>query len=242
LSFFSLSCGVSYPSGSIADSLEEIVKKDTGTDSEALVYGKTLYLDMLLNDLTSNDTAKVNAAISKMQSAILAITRVVLSSDSKIKYMVVSTFDKDKQVLFRITQNIEDIKAYLYMKISRGDYETRNLLEIEGPGYAAKEIDDKHDISDEEYVARMIVAQINMQARTNPFLGALVQLLQLRFLRIDGENIILSGSGEMDEKVKDFITKMISDEANKYCVKYSVNFKSINIFGAKGEPVASITL
>jgi hypothetical protein len=218
------------------------VKKETGADSEALAYGKTLYLDMPLDGLTSNDTAKVNEAIGKMQSAVLAITRVVLSSDSQVKYMVVSTFDKDKQVLFRITQNIEDIKAYLYMKISRGDYESRNLLEIEGPGAAEKEIESKHDISDDEYVARMIVAQVNMQARTNPFLGALVQLLQLRFLKIDGDKVILSGSGEIDEKVKDFVIKMISDEAVKYRGKYPVNFKNINIFGAKGEPVADIAL
>jgi hypothetical protein len=245
LLFFIASCNAweaSYPKDKLDEMLADMVKKDTGTDAVVERFGKTLYLDMALKDLTSNDAGKVNEAVKKMQSAVLAITRVVLSSDSEIKYMIVSAFDDDKQVLFRIVQNIEDVKNYMYMRISRGDYESRNLLEIEGPDTAALSIAGKHDISDGEYVARMIASQVNMAARTNPFLGALISAVNLRYLKVEAENIVYSGADIYDDKVKDFIANMVGGQAKEYVEKYSLDFQNVVIQNAKGERILNIKL
>ncbi|MDR3113341.1 MAG: hypothetical protein LBU09_03100 [Endomicrobium sp.] len=245
LPFFIVSCGVwnaSYPKDKLNEILAEMVKKDTGIDAVVEKYGRTLYLDMPLKDLTSSEADKVNEAVKKMQSAVLAITRVVLSSDSEIKYMIISAFDDDRQVLFRIVQNIDDVKNYMYMRISRGDYESRNLLEIEGPGTAAESISSKHDISDGEYVARLIAAQVNMSARTNPFLGALISMLNLRYLKVEAESIVYSGDDISDDRIKDFVVDMMGRQAREYSKKYSLDFRSVVICNSKGEQILNIKL
>ncbi|MCL2334605.1 MAG: hypothetical protein FWC57_00915, partial [Endomicrobia bacterium] len=124
--------GASYPKEELTKDLEQMVKKEAGEDSKATMVGKTLYLDMELPGLTSQDQAKASAAIKKMNTAVIAITRAALSTDAGIKYMVVSTYDEGKNVVFRMVQDIDDIKGIYYMRISRGDYESRTLLEIEG--------------------------------------------------------------------------------------------------------------
>ncbi|MDR2426360.1 MAG: hypothetical protein LBD46_04170 [Endomicrobium sp.] len=221
--------GVSYPKGDIIGSLEALIKKESGTDCKAYVVGKSLYLDMPLEGLTSKDQNKVNDAIKKMQNAVMAITRVTLSSDSDIKYMVVSAFSPEKSVSFRILQNIDDVKSYLYMRISRGDYESRNLFEIEGPEMTAVLLEDRHDITDNEYVGRMIVSQINMAARTNPFLGALISMLQLRYSDVKDGVLYISLSGTMDNRVKEFAQNMIVEETKKYSQKYALDFTRVII-------------
>lgn len=231
---FSGCYGVSYPKDNITGSLEALVKKECGVECKAFITGRTLYLDMPLEGLTSNDQAKVNDAVKKMQSAVMAITRVTLSSDSDIKYMIVSAFNPEKSVSFRILQNIDDVKGYLYMRISRGDYESRNLLEIEGPEMTHIILEDRHDLTDSEYVGRMIVSQINMAARTNPFLGALISMMQLRYSDVKYNNLYLSASGMMDERVKEFAENLIVEETKKYSKKYDLEFEYVKIVDRNG--------
>jgi hypothetical protein len=231
---------VSYPKESIAGQLKELVKKECGAECETVITGRTLYLDMPLEGLTSKDQKIVNEAVKKMQTAVMAITRVTLSSDADIKYMVVNAFSSDKGVAFRIFQNIDDVKGYLYMRISRGDYESRSLFEIEGPETAAAVLEDKHDISDSEYVGRMIASQINMAARSNPFLGALISMMQLRYYDVKDDVLYMSALGSMDEKVKDFVRTMIVDETKEYEKKYDLDFKSVKIIDQSGNIIFDI--
>ena len=226
--------GVSYPKGDIIDSLKALVKKECGAESEAFIVGRTLYLDMPLEGLTSKDQSKVNDEVKKMQTAIMAITRVTLSTDADVKYMVVNAFSPDKSVLFRILQNIDDVKSYLYMRISRGDYQSRSLFEIEGPETAASVIEDRRDITEGEFVGRMIVAQINMAARANPFIGALISMMQLRYHDVKDGVLYLTVSGTSDEKGMDFIRNMIADGTKEYSKKYALNFESVKIIDQDG--------
>ncbi|MDR1696429.1 MAG: hypothetical protein LBR69_07395 [Endomicrobium sp.] len=230
-----VSCGVSYPKENLTQELEALVKKECESDSKASIFGKTLYLDMELDTITSKDQAQVSEAVKKMQSAVMSITRVVLSSDSEIQYMVVSVFDKEKNVLFRIIQNIEDIKAYFYMRISRGDYESRSLMEIEGPGYAKIMIEDKHDIVPEEYVGRMIVSQIDMSSRSNPFFGALISMIRLKYAGNEDSVLILSAAAEIDEKTEALVKGIVAEETKKYSEKYKLNFKVVKIINTKNK-------
>jgi hypothetical protein len=195
---------------------------------------------MPLEGLTSNDQKQVNDAVQKMQTAIMAITRVTLSTDADIKYMVVNAYSPDKSVLFRILQNIDDIKSYLYMRISRGDYQSRSLFEIEGHETAEAVIEDRRDITEGEFVGRMIVGQINMAARANPFLGALISMLQLRYYDVKDGVLYLTVSGTADEKGIDFIRNMIADGTKEYSKKYAFNFKNVKITDQNGDIVFDI--
>ena len=224
------------------DSLKALIKKECDAECEAVITGRTIYLDMPLEGLTSKDQDRVNDAIKKMQTAVMAITRVTLSTDADIKFMVVNAFSPEKSVSFRILQNIEDVKSYLYMRISRGDYQSRSLFEIEGPEVTAAILEDKHDITDGEYVGRMIVSQINMAARSNPFLGALISMMQLRYYDVKDDVLYMTSSGTMDEKVKDFVQNMIVDETKEYAKKYEFEFESVHITDLNGDIVFDIKL
>ncbi len=234
---------VSYPKENITESLEAMVKKECGVECKAFVTGRTLYLDMPLDTgLTSKDQNKINDATRKMQSAAMSVTRVTLSSDSDIKFMVVTAFNPEKSVSFRILQNIDDVKGYFYMRISRGDYESRTLFEIEGPEMTSIILQDRHDITDSEYVGRMIASQINMSARFNPFLGALISMMQLRYFDVKDGVLYMSVSGAIDDRVKDFARSMIIEETKKYSGKYKLDFKNVSIVDQKGERLFDISL
>jgi hypothetical protein len=76
-----------YPKNDIAQSLEKLVKKECNQDSKAYLVGRTLYLDMELDGITSADDKTVLQAMHKMDLAVFAVGRVVLSSGSDIKYI-----------------------------------------------------------------------------------------------------------------------------------------------------------
>ncbi|MCL2485419.1 MAG: hypothetical protein FWF00_07310 [Endomicrobia bacterium] len=237
-----LACGTSYDKDKLTDQLEALIKKECKTDSQAFIVGKTLYLDMELDSITSKEQQQAAAAVQKMQTAVMSIVRVVLSSNSEIQFMIVSVFDKDKNVLFRIIQNIEDIKSYYYMRISRGDFQSRNIMEIEGPDYAETMINDKRDMSIEEYVGRMIASQIDMASRSNPFFGALMSMARLRYAGYEDGVLILSTMSEADEKTESLINVLVAEETKKYAEKYGLDFTSVRIINLKNDQEIKIEL
>jgi len=240
--FFASSCGVSYPKENIDEHLEELVKKETGLPSSAESVGKTLYLDMELEGLVSQDQDQLAKALKYMQAAVMSITRVVLSSDSQIKYMIVSSYDPGKNLVFRIVQNIDDIKGYFYMRISRADYESRNVFEIIGPDSAAAVLDDKRDISEAEYVGRMIVSSLSMAGRANPFFGAVMAAMHLKFADFKEGELVLSGLGGIDDKTSDFIKNILKEEAKKYSEKYNMKLTAVKITDPQGSIVLETSL
>ncbi|OEG69316.1 hypothetical protein ATZ36_10190 [Candidatus Endomicrobiellum trichonymphae] len=91
--FFFDACSVTYPKNDIEQSLEKLVKKECNQDSKSYLVGRTLYLDMKLDEIISADDKTVSQAIRKIVLAVFAAGRVVLSSDSDIKYIVVTAYN-----------------------------------------------------------------------------------------------------------------------------------------------------
>jgi hypothetical protein len=231
------SCGVTYKKGEIAQDLQVLIKKECGLDSKAVVIGKTLYLDILIDDIASNDTKIFLQTIKTIQTANLAIVRVVLSSDSNIQYMVATAFDKNKILAFRVIQNIDDIKSYFYMRISRSDYESRNLIELAGGSFVARMIDNKHDITKDEFVGRLIASQINMMARTNPLYGTLIAAMQMQYVGVNDSKLYLLVLGIVDSVVKPIIQETLQNDLESYVSKYKASFNSIKAVKSNGEVV-----
>lgn len=142
VAIFVCSCAPTYPKENLIEGIKDLVLKETGRKCEVYKFDSTIYLDMEMDELISTKNEVVNEAIKALQNAVFAITRVSLSSDAEIKIMVISAFDPNYQVLLRMYQNIDDVKSYFYQRISRGDYEQRQLIEFEGPD-TAKETDRK---------------------------------------------------------------------------------------------------
>ncbi|MCA6071452.1 MAG: hypothetical protein LE168_03600 [Endomicrobium sp.] len=237
------SCGVTYPKEDIVPDLKELVKKECNQDSKVSVVGKTLYLDMQLDGLTSKDQETASQAIHKASVAASAAVRVILSSDSDIKYMVTTAYDPGKNVVFRIVNDIDDIKSFRYGRISRSDFESRNLLEITGSPVAATMINDRHDITEGEYVGRLLVSQMNMISRTNPMFGALISMLQLQYVGIDSRTLILLvAEPAVNARVVPTIKNILHDELQTYSKKYNDPFDEIKVVTFKGETVMRVSL
>lgn len=216
------SCGPTYPKENLINEIKQLVYKESGRICEVYQIDSTVFLDMPMDELTSTNNETIGKAIKSLQNAVFAITRVALSSDADVKILVISAFDPNYQVLLRMFQNIDDVKAYFFQKISRGDYEKRQLIEFEGPNTTRETVLDKHHVTQEEYIARLIISQINMSAKTNPFLSALIPSLNLRYEKIDNGSIYISSRIVNPKGIDKVINSIIADKLNEYIKKYEI--------------------
>lgn len=239
--FLFSSCAPTYPKDRLLDDVKKLVKKESGQDCKLVKIEDTFYLDMEMKGLTSSNTKVVSDAVMSLQNAVFAITRVALSSDADIKIMVITAYDPSYNVSLRMFQNIDDVKGYFYQRISRGDYEQRQLLEFEGPEMAEKAVNDKHHITQEEYVARLTISQINMIGRKNPVLTPLINALELRFGYITDGTIYLSSKDSDNIGTEDLLKKIISDEIVKNLQKYELfSIKSVILLDSKGSVIFEV--
>jgi hypothetical protein len=230
--FFFSACSVTYPKNDIVQSLEKLVRKEYTQDSKVCLVGKTLYLDMELDEITSENDKTVSQAIHKIGLAVFAAGRVVLSSDSDIKYIVVTAYNSCKNFAFKIAYSIYDIKSYFCMCISRSDFDSRKLLEIEGSLTVANIIDDRYDIADQEYVGRLIASQINMLSKTAVILA---QMPCLRYVAVENGTLIFSVSEIVGGKNIYLLRHILLEKTKDYSKKYNMFFKDIKIIASSGE-------
>ncbi|WP_372519760.1 hypothetical protein [Candidatus Ruminimicrobiellum ovillum] len=224
LSIFILSsCGVTFPKETLEQDAVKLIKEETQKDTSVYRYGSTLYLDVCFEDLVTNDARKISAIYDTLQKIVSTVVRIPLSSDADIKFVVVSAFDPNYQTLLRLFENVDDIKKYANQYISREDYSERQLMEFEGPDRTKGIIENKYDITEEEYVARLIISQLNNGVRTNPFLAKLVQVLELRFSRVENNIFYFAISKNIDnEEVKKILKMMLETEILKDIQKYKL--------------------
>lgn len=221
--FILTSCNVSFPAETLEQDAVNLIKKETQKDVSVYRYGSTLYLDVCFEDLVTNDSQKIAAIYDTLQKIVSSIVRVPLSSDAKINFVVVSAFDPEYQTLLRLFENVDDIKKYANQYISREDYSERQLMEFEGPSRTKEIVENKYDITEEEFVARLIVSQLNSVARSNPFLATLIQILELRFSHIEDNNFYFTVSKNIDNaEVKKILKIMLETEVVKDIQKYKL--------------------
>ncbi|MGA2091743.1 MAG: hypothetical protein ABSH12_09840 [Endomicrobiales bacterium] len=242
----------SYPANRVASAVQEMIKKDYGIDGTAKVVGETLYLDIRLNELTTTDTKKLSTVMEKIQGAVLTITRVALSSDAPLKFLVVTGNDPAWRIGLRIVEYLQDVKDYFYQKISRGDYEERLIFELEFGDEAqnmfaekAKEFSGAKSstgsysdagtdkgMTMNEFAGRLIVSQFNTVNRNNPFLSVVLNNTKLRYLAFHDQELVVKAANEMSANLKPLTQKLLLEEANKITKKYnSFHLTQIRILG-----------
>ena len=223
LMFVFVSCDVSFPKETLEQDTVNLIKKETQTDTNAYIQGSTLYLDVCFDDLVTNDQQTISKIYETLQKIVSNIVRVPLSSDAQIDYVVVSAFDPNYQTLLRIFENIDDIKLYSHQLISREDYSERQLMEFEGPENVKEILDNKYDISKEEYVARLTASQLNLASKNNPIVSKLIQLLELKFSHFEKDKVVFKFKKNIgnDNLIK-MLEEMLEKEVNKNIKKYKL--------------------
>ncbi|MDR1952576.1 MAG: hypothetical protein LBQ37_03580 [Elusimicrobiota bacterium] len=243
--FLFSACNVpTYPKESMDQSLKELIKKESGIDSTVTIIGNTIYLDIETEGFLSSDDKDLQDAQHNFSVAVSNILRVVLSSDSNIKYMVVNAFTPQKNILYRYIQNIDDYKSYYYERISRDDYFSRNILELKaGKDIVKKIIDDKHEITNDEFAGRLIVADIERLGYRNPFLGEIIRLVSPEYGGISGNILTLKTKAQkIDSETKQILETAINNSGKEFAGKYKANIKQINLAGYNNKTYIKVRL
>ena len=235
-------CGPTYPKENIEEAAQRVIKKEYKVESRAELVGETLYLNINLPGLTTTEPGALAELLRKVQGAVLAITRVSLSSDASIKFLVVTANDPAWELGLRIIQSLQDVKDFLYQRISRSDYEERLVLEIdsedEGNVHGIPHENGK-DISLNEFAGRLIVSQFNMMCRNNPFLGAILDGSKMKYGEFRGDELVIRATSYFSPGSVPLVEKLFETECNKVIKKYSINqLKRVKIIGQKEQTVS----
>ncbi|MDR0822203.1 MAG: hypothetical protein LBN20_00270 [Endomicrobium sp.] len=241
--FVLLSCsGTSYHKDKLSDELKSLVKKELGIDSTVVIIQNTLYLDIELDSVAKKQD-EIKSSFDLVSEAFSAMTRVVLSSDSDIKFVIVSAYPKDKSILFRMGQNIDDFKAFYYMRISRDDFLSRSMIEIEGPQTAKFSIADKRDISIDEFAGRLIVSYIMNDIRSNPLFAASVSNVNLRFLKVETRTLYLSANIDIISEAREVLQLSLQQETANFLSKYEdANIRFVKVIGNKNSQILDLSI
>ncbi|MBN1822680.1 MAG: hypothetical protein JW803_00010 [Endomicrobiales bacterium] len=215
-------CKPSYPRAMVPDAVKKLVKKEYGLDGEAKLVGETLYLKIQLANLITTEQKALTDILKKVQGASLTITRVSLSSDAKIRFLVLVASHPTYKLHLRIIQRLDDIKYYLYQKISRSDYEDRLVLEIDTSEDARYGDMDRMDreLTMPEFVGRLVVSQMNMLSRNNPFLGIILGSIQLRYKDFRDGELDVELTNKLTPELFSFFEDTLIKQAEKINKKY----------------------
>ena len=84
-------------------------------------------------------------------------------------------------------------------------------------------VENKYDVTEEEFVARLIVSQLNELSRINPFLAAMMRALELRFLSVEKNSFCFVTPKNIDsDEIKILLEKLLEKEAVKDIQKYKL--------------------
>ncbi|MDR3048447.1 MAG: hypothetical protein LBV16_01180 [Elusimicrobiota bacterium] len=237
------SCGgTSYHKEKLTEELQSLVKKELKMNSQAFIVGNTIYLDIELSGIAKKQD-EMKYSFELINEAFSIMTRVVLSSDSDVKFAVVNAYPKDKSIVFRIIENIDDVKNYYYLRISKNDFTNRSIIEIDGPQNAKFSIEDRHDISIDEFAGRLIASYIMSDIRSNPLFAAAVSNINLRFLQVENKTLYLSANTDIISEAREVLKLSLRQEASNFLKKYeTADIRLIKVIGNGKKPILDLFL
>jgi hypothetical protein len=241
ISFLLTSCwGISYHKETLVEEIEALIKKEIGIDTKASIAENTIYLDIEL-DYSPQKQEEIEKTYKSINEAFAIMTRSILSSDSGIKYLVATSYPKNKEIMLRIGQNIDDFKAYYYSRISRDDFSSRSIVEIEGPQVAPLAIEDRHSINPEEFAGRLIASAIMADIRSNPFFAASISNAHLRFMSVENNTLYLSVNIDIISQARQSLQSSLQKEGKNFLSKYeNLNIKYIKVTGNGKSPILNL--
>jgi len=210
-------CGPTYPKADITTAVEKMLLNEHKLVGTARLVGKTLYLDMQLPELAGLKSEIPKAAMSKLEGAVISVTRVSLSSDADIDYMSINAHVPAFNLTVHMLQRLDDVKGFLYQRISKSDYEERTILDI----FPQKNVSPLYeDMSLERFVSLLIVSQTNMLTRVNPFVGAALNNVKLSLDGVADSTLFVSVPDRLTPDVFGMWRQILVERAIKVAVKY----------------------
>lgn len=160
---------VSFPSDQIAPSIQNICKEVYQMDSVAAVNGKSIgvlyYTDTILDE-TGRQIAK--EAHEKIGNLTQAVTRVGLSTDREVDFVVVAIRGRNEQMELRIIRSMDDIRRAQAEALSIPESMNRTLFAQSRYAPAKEDETAGFELPDLR-MDEFIVLQILQRIRFGPF-------------------------------------------------------------------------
>jgi hypothetical protein len=234
---FLSACGKpTYQADRLDEAVRDICKREYDFDASARTVGKTLYASIKAQRLVTPELGLQKETIERLYDALLAVTRVALSTDAKIDFLVVKARDASTGVTLTLVRYVPDIKWYFYMRISRADFESRGIMEIDA-GETPDDPASWKDISMEEFIARLAASMLQQKITYNPLVSASLRVHKVQGTFKDGvltvrmdkfERVAREGRkaarlpNAADEVLRRVVVERVGDVVQKYDEKRSV--------------------
>jgi len=167
LIFISGCFGPTYPKESLDKCVVDLCKDEYGLQVEAKVTGKTIGIYLPIEDMVDASLKVRQSALEKAEDVLVSISRVALSTDAKLDFFCVIAKDPampNMELIF--IRHIDDIKRFMAINISRGEYFDRMITELrltpkDNPeiGYSDGKLFVK-DLKMGEFLTRQIASRI----------------------------------------------------------------------------------
>jgi hypothetical protein len=188
----------------------------------------TLYLDVQIEELAHIEDAQSVARFQrKLRESCNCITRVALSSDSNIPFGVVTAYDPMHRFFIRIVSYLDDVKSLHYMRISNSDYESRILAEVIDSS-RSEFVQNKHDISIDEFVGRLIASRLNSSQAVE---------ITARYVDVKNKTLFLGLLHVYDETKIQLFEDFLRKQFRNYSKKYRGVLDSVEVLDTEGNKI-----
>jgi hypothetical protein len=166
----------------------DLCKREDKLDVRARRVGRTLYAQGVVKGLVDASSEISQAKLGSIEKILRKLGRVSLSSDADFRYLVAQVRDEDVPSGLRIIQSAQDFRGAMNMRLSPTDMQDRIVFEwgkAEGDG-----LEEAHDISPVEFLARLCAWKVARRITQNPLLGAVLDFHKIEG-RADGGAMVL---------------------------------------------------
>lgn len=194
----------------LARSVEEIFLNEYKMGVAARLVGSTLHTRIVVAGLVGENLQLQTAKLDALDKALRVGNRVAMSSDADVKYLVFRLVDSRLGTSLDLIQRFEDYRSLVNVRISQDEFQSRMILEW---GDALQNKMGDFDLTDGEFLARLVASRIQQNITGNPLVSV--------FARIDR----VTGKAEKDvlalflrfadsESVSDDILDVIKSAVN----------------------------
>ncbi|MGQ0644839.1 MAG: hypothetical protein ACT4O3_05045, partial [Elusimicrobiota bacterium] len=226
LALFAGGCSLqkpSYTKEKLAEAVLELCRKEYGLEATARFTGKTLHVACDLEGLVGDDLNLKEQTLNKLEGAMLSSTRVALSTDADVNFLILRVRDPRLGVNVTLLRYLPDIKSLIYMRISRSDFEDRLVMETE-TSLNPEPPEAWTDIPMTEFWARLIASRLQRQFSGNPIVSAFLRIQKVTGTFKGGTLMLLLDEFQnepttnilIQEILRNAVEGAVADVVNKY--------------------------
>ena len=223
------SCGPTYPKEKLLNSVQKLFKKELHFDVHTKLMGKTLYVGIEMENVLDKDFQFSPKVVEQLESAMISISRIGLSTDAPIDFTVIDLRDQTYKVKVEVMRKMQDLRDLFYWRISKPDFDSRLVVNI-NKEYRFNSIskstpsalwNEWQEITIEDFMTHLLAARLTAMVRSNLLLSIVLGFdkVQASYDRKSGKIILDVGNfylkkGEVSSTDSDY--RMIENSVQKF--------------------------